>query len=143
MQDLGARFEFDQAGDRLAVAAPARKGRHRHRVNPPLRTKGQQRVHAAAGKGGVQGVTRLEGQRIRVHLVAQARTDPAFFTHHHGDRLVHHADLHHRLFLGLDQGAARVRKGLGIGFNFLDHQTPQGRRTAQYFFEFFLFVAQF
>jgi hypothetical protein len=95
----------------------------------------QQRVHAAAGKRAVQRVAGLEGQRRRVQLVALERTHPALEADHHGHRLVDHLHLGHRRLLFLDQRAALVAVGLGVGFDLLDHRALERRRAGQDLFE--------
>ena len=139
---MRAAFQFDQRGDRLAVAPSARQQRHRHRIDPAIRPEHQQGVDAAALKGVVQAITRLEGKAAGVHTVAEARAHPALLAHHHRHRLVHHLDFSHSLFLGLDQGAARVGKGLRVGLNFLDHQAAQRSRAVDDFFQLALLDAQ-
>ena len=74
--------------------------------------------------------------------VAGAGTHPAFFRHDHRHGFVHHLDFGHGFFLFLDQRAAGVSKGLGIGFDFLDHQAAQRSGAAQNFFELALLTAQ-
>ena len=46
------------------------------------------------------------------------------------------------LLLGLDQRAARVGEGLGVGLDLLDHQAAQRGRAAQDVFELLLLFAQ-
>jgi hypothetical protein len=59
-----------------------------------------------------------------------ARTQP-LLADHHGDRLVDHLDLGHGPLLGLDQRAAVVAMGLGVGLDLADQGAPQRRRAAQ------------
>ena len=74
--------------------------------------------------------------------VAGTCTHPAFFRDHHGHWLVHHLDFGHCFFLFLNQRAAWVGKGFGVGFNFFDHQAAQRRWVAHDVFKLGLFVAQ-
>ena len=61
---------------------------------------------------------------------------------HHGHWLVHHFDFGHGFFLFLNERAAWVGKGFGVGFNFFHHQSAQRRWVAHDVFELGLFVAQ-
>ena len=63
------------------------------------------------------------------------RTHPALLADHHRHRLVHHAHLGHHALLVLNQRAALVAKGLGIGLDLLDHQAPQTGGAAQNVFQ--------
>ena len=142
MQQLRARFKFDQRGDGLAVAACARQHGHRHRVQPAVAAKSQQGVDRAAFKGVVERVAGLEGKAGRRVAVTPAGAHPAFAADDHGDGFVQHLDFENGFFLGLNQGAARVGKLFGIKLDLFDHQAPQRRRVAQNFFELALFFAQ-
>ena len=75
--------------------------------------------------------------------MALQRPHPALGADHHGDGLVDHADLGHRLLLFLDQRAPRVAVGLGVGLDLAHQHALQRRRAAQYFFELALLFAQF
>ena len=140
---LGAGLEFDQRGDGLAVAARTRQAGHRHGIHTAVAAEDDQRVHRPAFKRAVQAVAGLEGEAGGLVAVAGARAHPALAGDHHGDRLVHHLDLGHGLFLGLDQRAARVGEGLGVGLDLLDHQALEARRVGQDVFELALLLAQF
>ena len=142
MRGLGAALQVDQRGDGLAVTAATGQQAHRGRIHPPVAAKHQQRVDTATGKGGQQGVTRLELQATDLHLVALQGTYPALLADHHRHRLVNHLDLGHGLLLGLDQRAPRVAMQLGIGFDFLDHGALQGGRVGQDVLELALLAAQ-
>lgn len=142
MHGLRAGFELDQRGDGLAVAACAGQAGHGHAVRAPIAAQHEQRVHRAALKGAVQPVAGLEGEARGVVAVAAARTHPAFGRNHHGDGFIDHLDLGHGFFLGLDQRAARVGKGFGVGFDLLDHEPAQARRLRQDVFEAGLLRAQ-
>ena len=91
----------------------------------------------------MQTIARLERKARRLVAMAGARAHPAFLADHHGDRLVHHLDLQYGFLFGLNQGAARVGKGLGVRLDLLDHQAAQRRRVAQNLFQLALLGAQF
>ena len=74
--------------------------------------------------------------------MAGTRAHPAFGRHHHRHRLVHHLDLGHGLLLGLDQRAALIAKGLGVGLDLFDHQAAQAGRVGQNVFQLALLLAQ-
>ena len=74
--------------------------------------------------------------------MAAAHAHPAHGAHHDGDRFVYHPDFDHRALFTLDQGAPRVAKHLGVGFDLAHHEAAQGGRTAEYFFELLLIVPQ-
>ena len=74
--------------------------------------------------------------------VVLARAHPALAGDDHSHRFVHHLDLGHGLFLGLDQRAAGVGEGLGVGFDLFHHQALQAARVAQDVFELALLFAQ-
>ena len=142
MLDLRARLELDQAGQRLAVAAPAGQQGHGHRIHAPVGAKSDERIHAAALESGVQRIAGFEGKAGGLVAVAAACAHPAFVTDHDRHRLIHDLDLCDRFFLGLNQGAPRIGKGFGVRLNFLDHQPAQAGRVVQNVFQFFLFVTQ-
>ena len=142
VQQLGARFQINQRGYRLTIAARAGQGRHRHRVNTTIRAKRDESVHRAALIRAIQTVACLEGKGAGFVAMAGTCTHPTFFGDHHGHRLVNDLDFGHSFFLFLNQRAAWVGKGFGVGFNFFDHQAAQRRWVAHDVFKLGLFVAQ-
>ena len=145
---MGASLQFDQAGDRLAVAPATGQQRHRHRIDAAVGAKGQQGIDGAALERAIQRIAGLEvvfGCWRAIEPVtrpALLRAHPAFLAHHHRHGLVHHLDFEHHFFLGLDQSAARISEGLGVGLDFFHHQAAQRRRAAQNFFQPVLLLTQ-
>ena len=125
VQQLSARFQINQRGHGLAITTRAGQGRHGYRVDAAVRAKRDEGVHRAALKRAIQAVARLEGKGAGFVAVASACTHPAFFRNHHGHRFVHHLDFGNCFFLFLNERAAWVGKGFGVGFNFFDHQAAQ------------------
>ena len=74
--------------------------------------------------------------------MTRSRAHPALLADHHRHRLIHHAHLGHHALLMLNQCAALVAEGLGIGLDLLDHQAPQAGRAAQNVFQPRLLGAQ-
>ena len=142
VQQLGAGLQIDQGGHGLAVAPCAGQGRHGHRVDAAIRAKRDESIHGAALERAVQAIARLEGKGGGFVAVAAACADPTFFRDHHGHGLVNDLDFGHGFFLFLNQRAAWVGKGFGVGFDFFDHQAAQRRWVAHDVFELGLFVAQ-
>ncbi len=142
MHQLGSRLQFDQGRERLAVTTCPWQAGHGHGVDAAVAAESQQRVHRAALEGAIQAITSFEGKTGGFVSVALAGTHPALLRHHHGDRFIDDFYLGHGLLLGLDQGATRITKGLGVGLDLLDHQAPQGGRAAEDLFELLLLVAQ-
>ena len=142
VQQLGARLQLDQRGHGLAIAAPAGQAGHGHGVHPAIAAEHNELVDRAALEGAIKPVARLEGKTARLVPVSLARAHPALLRHHHGNGFIEHLDLGHGLFLGLDEGTARVGKLFGVSLDFLDHQTAQRSGVGQNVLQPSLFLAQ-
>ena len=143
MHELGAGLELDEAGERLAVAARARQRGHGHGIHAAVAAEGDQRVHRAAFEGAIERVAGLEGEAGRFVRMAAARAHPAFLRDDDGDGFVEHLDFGHRLLLGLDQGAARVGEGFGVGLDLAHHEAAQRRGRGEDVVEPRALLAQF
>ena len=132
MQQLRACLQIKQGGKRLAVAAPARQAGYGYAVNAAVAAKAQQGINAAAFKGAVQRITRLEAVLRRGAVCAGGTgvgavpaflgARPAFFADDDGNWLIKQFDFGNGFFLGLYQGAAGISKLLGIGLDFFHHK---------------------
>ena len=152
MQQLRACLQIKQGGKRLAVAAPARQAGYGYAVNAAVAAKAQQGINAAAFKGAVQRITRLEAVLRRGAVCAGGTgvgavpaflgARPAFFADDDGNWLIKQFDFGNGFFLCLYQGAAGISKLLGIGLDFFHHQPLECAGVGQHVFEFLLLGAQ-
>jgi hypothetical protein len=94
-------------------------------------------------EGAVQRVAGLEGELGDVVADTGTRAHPAFFRDDDGDRFVDHLLLGHRFLRFLDDGAAHVAEGLGVGFDFADDHALHRRRVLEDVVQRGFFLAQF
>ncbi len=135
MQGLGARCEFDERGDGLAVAAPAGQVGDLDGINPAVAAEHDERIDAAAFERGVERIARLEGEGGQHQAVAFLRAQPAFLRHDDGDGFIDHLDLGHGALLGLDEGAAVVAELFGVGLDFADDPPGHGFFVGEQFLQ--------
>ena len=70
MHQLRAGFDIHERGDGLTIAPRTGQGRHRHRIHPTIRAKGDELIDGTALEGVVKLVTCFERKAAGVVAMA-------------------------------------------------------------------------